>query len=212
MSKKMMLLALAVAAAALFALPAAASAVELHWTNTQAFTGTSGAGTLAAEGEPTISCTSGDISGTPSAGGTTGTITFDFTGCTDSIFHASCHTANSGLSNTIATKGTYHLVTLPTSRPGILVTPVETTITCAGFFTTTMKGNLLGEITNPVCGGENYEMAMSFAATGPGQFDTIYTGGQYNLTSTTSGGTAKRSGLAAAGETIQSSRGKLECT
>jgi len=211
MSKKMMLLALAVAAAALFALPAAASAVELHWTNTQAFTGTSGAGTLAAEGEPTISCTSGDISGTPSAGGTTGTITFDFTGCTDSIFHAACHTAGSPLNNTVTTSGTYHVSTIA-GKPGTLLTPVETTITCAGFFTTVVKGNLLGTITSPACGGESKRLTESFAATGSTQNHLEYTGVKYNLTSTTSGGSAKPSGLTASGTTSQEKAGKLECT
>src|SRR3954467_15001728 len=108
MSKKIMLLALAVAGVALFALPAAASAQEIHWTNTEAFTGSATPGNLAAEGEPTITCeTTGHVEGTPSAGGTTGSVHFDFTGCHATIFGftARCHTSGSALENTITVKG-----------------------------------------------------------------------------------------------------------
>src|SRR4051794_23652910 len=101
MNKKIMLLGLVVAAAALFALPAAASAQEIHWTNTAAFTGTAGLGSVTVSNEPTITCTSGHISGTPSAGGTTGSISIDSTGCGESIFGAQCRTAGSALNNTI---------------------------------------------------------------------------------------------------------------
>jgi len=212
MSKKMMLLALAVAAAALFALPAAASAQELHATNIAAFSGTSGAGTLTAEGEPTMSCETGHISGTPSAGGTTGTVSFDFTNSRDSIFGAQCHTAGSALTNTIATKGTYHLVTLAGSKPGMLGTAEKTTITCAGFFTITVQGNVLGTITSPACGVESKSITMSFAATGSTQNHLEYTGVKYDLTTTTSGGTTKTAGLTASSTISQASANKLECT
>jgi hypothetical protein len=212
MSKKIMLLGLAVVAAAMFALPATGSAAELHWSNLTTFTGTAGAGTLSTGGEPTISCTSGHVHGEPSAGGTTGEVTFDFTGCTDSIFHAACHTAGSALNNTIESKGTYHLVTLASSNPGMLVTTEKTTITCAGFFTTTVQGNLLGTITSPACGGSSKEMKTSFAATGSTQNHLEYTGVKYDLTSTTSGGSANTAGLTASGTISQTTAGTLTCT
>ena len=56
MSKKMMLLALAVAA--LFAIPSAASAQEIHFNGVTTFTGSGPAGFLTAANEPKISCTS----------------------------------------------------------------------------------------------------------------------------------------------------------
>jgi len=86
MSKKIMLLALAVASVAMFALPAAASAEGIHLEGVTSFQGTASASIFAAEGEPIITCESADVEGTVSAGGTTGNITFDFTGCHTAIF------------------------------------------------------------------------------------------------------------------------------
>ena len=69
MSKKTMLLALAVAGMAMFALPAASSAQEIHQEGGEKFTGDATSGSFAAEGEPAFTCETGDIEG--SAGGTT---------------------------------------------------------------------------------------------------------------------------------------------
>src|SRR4051812_10663995 len=81
MSKKMTLLALAVAA--LFALPSAASAQEIHFKNVTTFTGEGPAGFLTATNEPKISCTKTTASGKFDTGSsTTGTSSLIFTGCT----------------------------------------------------------------------------------------------------------------------------------
>jgi hypothetical protein len=214
MSKKIMLLALAVASVAMFALPAVSSAQEIHWTNTETFTGHGGAGTLVAEGEPTITCETVDVHGTPSAGGTTGSVTFDFTSCHTTVFGltAKCRTTGSPLDNTIASSGTYHLVTTTANIPDMLVTPVETVVVCAGISNTTVKGNLIGTITSPACGVESKSMTTKFSATGSTQNDLEYTGVKYDLTATTSGGSAKTAGLTSTGTTSQAKAGKLECT
>ncbi|HVD39307.1 MAG TPA: hypothetical protein VNC15_10790 [Solirubrobacterales bacterium] len=218
MSKKIMLLALAVASVAMFALPAAASAQEIHLEGVTSFSGTAGAGSLAAEGEPTITCESGDIEGTASAGGTTGTISLDFTGCHTTVFGftAKCRTTGSALDNTINTSGTFHLVTTvvnPTPEPDILVTPATTTIVCAGISNTVVHGNILGKITSPKCGAESKEMTTSFAATGTVQNVMEYTGVKYDLTATTGAeGAAKTAGLNSTGTTKSSTTGKLNCT
>jgi opacity protein-like surface antigen len=211
MNKKITLLGLVVAAAALSALPAAASAQEIHWTNVEKGTGSSGAGTIQAEGEPTFSCSSGDITWTPSAGGTTGSYHWDHTGCKESIFGAACHTSGSPLNNTITTSGTYHVITI-NGKPGTLLTPLETTIICTGFFTSVVKGNLLGTITSPACGGESKKLTESFSATGSTQNHLAYTGTNYTLTSTTSGSSAKPAGFTTTFTAEQATAGKLECT
>jgi hypothetical protein len=215
MSKKIMLLALAVASVAMFALPAAASAQEIHLEGVTSFSGTAGAGSLAAEGEPTITCESGDVSGTVSAGGTTGNIELDFTGCHATVFGltAKCRTSGSALDNTIKTKGTFHLVTLPESKPGILVTTETVTIICAGISNTITHGNVIGTITSPACGTESTEMTTKFAAVGTVQEHSTYTGAKYDLTATTGeGGVAKTAGLNSTGTTKSATKGKLNCT
>ena len=214
MSKKIMLLALAVASVAMFALPAAASAQEIHWTNTEEFAGTGGPGSLTAEGEPTITCESVHITGKPSAGGTTGSIHFDFTGCHTTVFGftAKCRTTGSALDNTITVKGTYHLITTSSSIPDMLITVEEVNLSCAGISNTAVKGNIIGTITKPACGGESTELTTKFSATGSTQNDLEYTGVKYDLLATTSGGAAKTAGENAEGTVKQAAKGKLECT
>jgi len=217
MCKKITLLGLAVTAVAMFALPAAASAQEIHWTNTEKFTGTGGAGTLVVTEEPTITFEDVHIEGTPAAGGTTGTIHFDFTGCHVVLgFTFKCHSLNSALSNTVTTKGTYHLVTLPGNKPGMLVTLEPTTITAeAGGLTkpTIVTGSLLGTITSPACGGESKSMTISFSATGSTQNHLEYTALKYDLLAETEEtGQKKTAGFTMTGTISQATAGKLECT
>lgn len=218
MSKKIMLLALAVASVAMFALPAAASAAELHLTNVTSFSGSAGAGSLVAEGEPTITCESGHVNGTVSAGGTTGTIELDFTGCHTTVFGftAKCRTAGSALDNTIKTHGTFHLITT-TDGPAILVTTETVTIVCAGITNTVTHGNVIGTIidngTSITCTRESTELVTKFAASGTVQDHTEYTGVKYDLTATTGeGGAAKTAGLTSTGTTKSATKGKLDCT
>jgi hypothetical protein len=78
-SKKMLLLALAVAA--LSVPPSAASAQELHFSGATAFGGAGGVSSLTVSGEPKFSCTANTSSGSFDSGSsTTGTIEFVFTG------------------------------------------------------------------------------------------------------------------------------------
>jgi len=221
MSKKMMLLALAVVSAAAFALPAGASAAELHASNAPyTFGGTFGAGTLTAEGEPVITC--GDatninhVTGNVTTGGTTGHIVLDFTGCHTSVFGftAKCRTANSPLDNTIASKGVFHFITVSPNVPGVLVTADPTEIICAGISNTKVTGNIIGTITSPKCGAPaQTSMTLSFTSTGNVQNDKTYTSGSYNLSAQTSGGTAKEAGLNSAAATVESATASsLTCT
>jgi len=95
MSKKMMLLALAVVSAAAFAVPAGASAQENHWTNVSSFSSTLDTFTFTSKEEPVLTCGEtapenkpNHLTGSASAGGTTGNIALDLTAC-----HIPVHTA-----------------------------------------------------------------------------------------------------------------------
>ena len=219
MTKKIMLLALAVASVAMFALPAAASAQEIHLEGVTSFSGTAGAGSLTAEGEPIITCSSADISGTISAGGTTGSISLDFTGChIEPIpgFTAKCRTGGSALDNTILSSGSFHLITIGSGVPGILVTPASTTIQCAGITNTITGGNVIGTIvdngTSVTCTRESKELVTHFVATGSTQEHKTYTGTTFTLTSKTGENAPKNAGLVSANTTKSSTTGKLNCT
>ena len=217
MSKKMMLLALAVVSAAAFALPAGASASELHLTNVSTFKGRFGAVNLTAKEEAVITCGSSEVpnhvTGSVFTGGTTGEIELDFTGCHTSVWGltAACHTEGSPANNTIKTTGVFHLITV-NSKPGVLVTPEPTTIICAGIRNTNVAGNLVGAITSPKCGEESKFMTMSFSASGPTQEHKTYTGATYNLTSQTTGGLVKEAGLSSESTTESATTGTLDCT
>jgi hypothetical protein len=226
MSKKMMLLALAVASAALFALPAFASAEEIHWDTAATFTGTGAGGTLKAKGEPTITCGGTDVTnGTISAGGTTGTMTLDFTSCHTFIFGitAKCHTAGSPLDNTIASSGTSHLITWKntsgTAFPAVLVTTVTTEIICAGISSTHVEGNVIGTITSPACGTSSKTMTLSFTSSVNASGDVtqtheLYTGKNYDLVARTGGGggTPITAGLEGDATLTANTAGTLTCT
>jgi hypothetical protein len=217
MSKKIMLLALAVAA--LFALPAGASAQELHWTvpTGSSLSGSGGAGTLTTTGEPQIKCTSNTASGKFDTGSTTtGTVTLDFIGCTAEFFgiKVNCNTSGAA-SGTIANSGTFHLVTLPGEKPGIFVTGIHVTIICAGFSNSTVKGTVIGTITSPACSGESNTLNLSFESKNTATQEHLAdnTGTKAALTSETAGsGKAVASGLTGSGTVTSASKGKLDCT
>jgi len=215
MSKKIMLFALVVASVAMFALPAAASAQEVHLEGITSFSGTAVAGSLTTEGEPVITCASGDVSGAFSAGGTTGEISLDFTGCHTIILGITtkCRTSGSPIDNTIRSSGVFHLITISASKPGILVTPVVTTIMCAGITNTITGGNVIGTITSPACGAQSASLTTKFGATGAAQEHTTYTGSTFNLTTKTGeGGTVKKAGLFSNATVVAATEGVLNCT
>jgi hypothetical protein len=218
MSKKMMLLALAVAA--LFALPSAASAQEIHFTNVTTFTGSGGVGTLTATNEPTITCTATTASGSFNAGSTTtGNVALTFTGCTASFLgvKGKCNTTGDA-AETITSSGVFHLITTNTSKPGILVTPVTTTILCAGFSRTEVTGNgIIGTITSPACGASSNTLGVKFESTGSTQNHIEYTGTKYDLSADTENAEGKTintvtAGLTGAATLTSATSGTLECT
>jgi hypothetical protein len=219
MSKKTMMLALAVAA--LFAIPSAAAAQEIHFKNVTSFTGTGPASFLVAVNQPKISCTATKASGSFNAGSsTTGTNTVTFSGCTAEQLgiKGNCNTAGDA-TGTITTSEVFHLITTSTSKPGILWTPVTTTVTCIGFSRIEFTGNgLIGTITSPACGGTSNNKTLVFEQSGGTQNHLVYTGVKYDLSGDTENSEGVTSGpTATAGfegsvTLTSASAGTLECT
>jgi hypothetical protein len=171
MNKKIMLLVLAAVSAAVLALPAMASAlVPLHTSKLQTGTVSGGAFTFSKTGGTTVTCetTTGTTTSTTT---TTGTLVLLFHGCKSSGI--SCNSTGQPAGTIETTVLTYHLLTLTEKKPGILLTPNESTgvighFTCS-FLSFTWEGNgLLGTITSPECGKSSTSSTWSFKATGLG--------------------------------------------
>jgi hypothetical protein len=217
MSKKIMLLALAVAA--MFAIPSAASAQEIHFNPSSNFTITGSGGTLTAQNEPAIKCTKTEGSGTPTAGSTTtGTISLIFTGCTAEFFgiKGNCNTTGSA-SGTIKSSGTYHLITITKEKPGTLTTTTPTTIICAGFSSVEVTGDVIGTITSPACNSAaTKKITVNYVSTGtnpPVQEHSKYTEKEYVLKAKTDpSGEERPAGLTGEATLESEKAGVLECT
>jgi len=219
MIKKKILVALAVVSAVAVAIPAAVSATENHWTNVTSFSGTVGSTTMTSAEEPVVTCGDatniGHVTGTVSAGGTTGTIEVDTTGCHTSVFGftAKCRTEGSPLDNTVKWSGVFHLITTNLGKSAILVTWAHKTVVCAGISNTTTTGNLIGTVTSPACGATSNSMTIKFEAAGATQTHKSYTGGTYNPTSQTgASGAIKEAGVSWAATVTSSTAGTLHCT
>jgi hypothetical protein len=215
MSKKFMVLALAVVSAAFFALPAMASAQEIHLEPAQSFTTSGPGGELQASGEPTITCTSTSGSGSYDAGSTTtGSSTLDFTGCHTAVFGftASCKSEGAATSGTIATGGTFHLITISSGVPGVLLTTNPVKIVCAGISTITTSGNVIGTITSPACGSSSKEVKLSFGVKEGVQNHLSYTGKIYDLTAQTGSSTPVTAALVGNATNTTTNASKLNCT
>ena len=191
MSKKIMLLALMVVSASLFALPAMASAAENHIEGAtgKAFTGSGAGGNLQAEGEPTINCSSTSASGSFSSE-TTGTVNLTFTGCKATILGVSLGCRSGATAETITVEQVFHLITIGTiSKAGILLTPPFPTLICGSGLSErklSIGGNgVIGTVTSPACGASSKSLTVSFTSTGGSQEHKLYTGTSYDLTNTT---------------------------
>lgn len=214
MKNKMMLLALGLLALVFAAMPAAASAGswELDSKALPVTFNTSGThAELRASGEPSITCTSSTGTGKYTTK-TTGEFELTFKGCITSFFGFPVECHSTGQLNNVITTGTsvFHNTYLTDAKttPGILVTPptggVFSVITCAGLSSITVAGNgIIGDLASPKCGATSNTGTLNFSATGSVQNVKSPTAtsvnGVYNLTATTSGGTAVEAGEQAEG-------------
>jgi hypothetical protein len=191
--KKMIVLALAVASVAMFALPAVASAGTWHLGGSfpAAFTFKGGTATWGTAGGTTIHC--GSVSGAGSyANSTSGTMQLTFSGtCQTAGPFGPVHCTSAGQA-----AGTVRTEVLPIDNvmlhnnvPGVLVTPNANGrvahFVCGGLITVEWKGNgILGKITKPACEAISTEATVDFNATAHGKQEytqVTTTGTVYNL-------------------------------
>ncbi|HYQ79791.1 MAG TPA: hypothetical protein VEP91_11850 [Solirubrobacterales bacterium] len=191
MSKKMMVLALAVVGAAFFALPAMASAETAHVSAATSFSiASSTTGNLTSTEGGSISCTSTTGTGTFSTT-TGGSASLILHGCS-SVF-LPCTSAGQS-SGTIAASASFDLITVSNGSAGILLTPIgpeEVTgqkvfseFSCSGFTVKTFGPGVIGTLSSTVCGSSTSTATLSFVSTSAGhQSDKSLTGGTFDLSS-----------------------------
>jgi hypothetical protein len=221
MSKKTILVALAVVSVTMIALPAMVSGQEIHGEPGEAFSFSGPAGETRAEGEPTVTCESIDGSGKFDVGSTTtGSMERDYTACHITVFGitAKCHSEGSALDNTVVTKGTFHLITWKNtagaSVPAMLLTTETIKVTCSGISSITFSGSVIGTITSPKCGESSKILTVSFTATGATQNHMGYTGVNYDLKAYTGTETGNQKTVALIGNATATfiNAQKLNCT
>jgi hypothetical protein len=207
-----MLFALAVASVAAYALPAAAMAEDIPVHLVPKPTGarpiTGGASVLTTVNNETVSCKK--VSGNATfETGTTGTLALTFEQeCKGKIGGIEAACAN------IATTGSFHLLTVPTSQPGVLITPpasgVFAEFKCAGILNFKVTGNgVIGTITAPKCGAEAESATLKFEGAAGVQKHKLVEGTttKYNLLTN-----GKESAIAAEGTVALGGKTLLECT
>ena len=215
MSKKTMLPVIVAASLALFALPSMASASEIHF---EGATGTKfvvhgGPNIPKAANEPAVTCETGQAQGEFTSE-TTGVVQGYVSGCHFTLLGITvkCRTAGSPLDNTIASSGTFHLITT-TDGAAMLGTSNPTTIICANSAKLEIGGSLITTITKPACGETSTEATGVSSTTGGVQTHKTYTGKSYFPTAKTEpNGTFIETGVEAEGTTTFSKPLKLVCT
>ena len=201
MTKRMMLLALSIVSAVVFALPAIASATPAHISATENFTVSKGAAVGNFVWETTAGERTECLNGVTGSGNwhstTTGTLTLEFNECRAVTpfgnLNCTTHSAEGGtpVANQIRTTVLeFHLIMIEPNRPGILLTPNTDTgvfahYTCGGgLIQKTLVGNgIIGTITSPECGVVSTTATLKFeqgASTGI-QKHTTWTGVNYHL-------------------------------
>jgi hypothetical protein len=191
MSKKMMMLAIAVASAAMLAVPAFASATSAHLSfNPGAYNVHGGASVLSrVAGASTHGSTTtgnGTFENT-----TTGTVKLQFHNVTSPTL-GNCGSTTEGhpevAGGGIVTTTTlpFHLVMLANGVPGILITSLNghfATYRCGGITVKVTGNGILGTITAPKCGQASNTATLSFTGAKGVQTHQIYTNTKYTLES-----------------------------
>lgn len=224
MNKRIMLLALAAVSASMLAMPTFASAKPAHLDikpgslivhgGASALSRVGGGGS---NGETTTG--SGVFETT-----TTGHLTLTFhkvnSPALGDCSSTPTHTHTGGPGTVTTTTLPFHLITLPTESPAILITPATghfATYTCGPFnIPIVVSGNgIIGTITSPKCNVASNTANVSFTASSEGvQAHQTYTGTKYTLESSVAGGSKVQSAMNASA-TITFGGGatpKLLCT
>lgn len=182
MSPPKILLTLTVAAAILI-LPASASASGPYFDPPgNWFVTEGGTFVLAAEGQPTITCTGpNQQAATFNEGSSTaGESSLTLTNCHRTTFGitSECRTTGSASGSIVLKPLPFQTVytTAGTSKPGILLTFPKVTIECKNLVSMELTGSLMGTVTAPECGKSSSKGTLSFTATGVKQNQMQITG------------------------------------
>jgi hypothetical protein len=193
MSKKTMVLALAVVSAALFALPAVASAQSWHLSATTSFSVTGAGLNWSTTDGTTFACTSTTGSGTFSTT-TEGSLSLIFHGCTLTGLGVSCTTPGQS-AGTITVSHKFDGIMFATNKPALLLTPTGSTevtpgktltteYTCFGVSTKVYGNGTIGTIHVPAnpCGATGATWGIQFEKSAHGQQKhKLWTGTEYDM-------------------------------
>jgi len=224
MNKKLMLLAAgALAAVALAALPAMASAGEF---SADCKSGANCSGKISGgeaeiennKGER-VKCTGTEGTANVSHGTSTGQVNLIFTNCREqvTIFKFTCtNTATAGKIETGSLQTHLIYIEPQEKTPGFLITSLNVTFNCAGWAKMTVTGSLIGHIENPNCGSFKPSHQVEFARNGIGEqtYWTITTtgAGYYPISNKDIGDTYLESSITATGTfTWTNDEVKLTC-
>ncbi|HEX3043012.1 MAG TPA: hypothetical protein VHP56_13075 [Solirubrobacterales bacterium] len=200
MSKKLMLLAAGVLSAlAVAALPAIASAqeYEVHCPTgvcTGSITGLASEHAIELENDAKEKVSAAEVKGNieiSKSTTTTATVSLEFREVRETIsgFKFKCNTAGaeSGVIKTGPLVGHFVNLTTGGTNPGILLTNINVTFTCAGGLSTkTVTGNIIGTITEPNCNKPTTTNKVTFnikSGTPGTQEHLLYTGTAFDLIS-----------------------------
>jgi hypothetical protein len=219
--KKLVLLALAVVSAAMFALPAVAAAGEPETdcpggAATCSFTTSGEALTWTTANGTTINCTSSTGTGSYTSK-TTGTIGLTYSGCKESVFGTSC-----GTSGVIKTStAVFHNVYTADNKtsPGLLITqPAAGTFasfSCGGgLLTVSVTGNVIGSLESPGCGSEAELWPLNFTESAHGNQtlkQVTGTGSAFDLLAHLNTGGTQTTAVAATWKIKFTGKAKLTC-
>jgi len=156
------------------------------------FAGSEGVSALATKWVGVVTCETIDATGTVNAGGKSGSLALDMTGCHLVVmgFTNPCHSSSAPLSNTIKLAGSFETTYLTDdkTKPGIKFTIATTRIMCLGG-EATLSGSVLGTLSSPACGVQASKGTIKFATEGPElQQHRQITGTGPSITLTSTGG------------------------
>jgi hypothetical protein len=226
MSKRLMMLALAAVSAAMFALPAAASAGNWHLEPTNG--STTGPTITISAGKTTLSTTSGlSILGE----GVDGTATFNASSTTTGVISAGltftnvkelgvkCEQTGQVAGTVVSTPLTFHLEKIDTETPGILIKPNNAehhfaTFKCLGVTIKVTGNGILGDVTN-ACSSEiesGTAVWQTNGTAGNQKYQQVTTTGEKWDLSADVGSETPTAAMEATGTLKLSTKSKINCT
>lgn len=222
MKKLTILMAGALAVLAFAALPAVATAGEFTadcegGAASCSANITGGVATLTNTANEKIECSTSEGTATQNNASSTGTVSLTFKGCKEKVsgLNFACNSAEaaSGVIKTGAL--TSHLIFIDPETPGVLLTAVNVTFSCASFFKKTVTGNIIGHWTTPHCNefNEKHEVSFEQSSAGNQKYTQITTTGTvFDLTSNNdNGGTYLTSSQTGTGLLTGAVKAKFTC-